>query len=66
MRTVEWDEEQSCLRLIDQRRLPNEFSMLDCHTVQQVAQAIQQMAVRGAPAIGVSCGFRIGAGSQAV
>lgn len=57
MRTVEWDEEHICLRLIDQRRLPNEFSMLDCHTVQEVALAIEQMAVRGAPAIGVTAAF---------
>jgi methylthioribose-1-phosphate isomerase len=57
MRTVEWDEGRGCLRLIDQRRLPAEFSMLDCHTVQEVALAIEQMAVRGAPAIGVTAAF---------
>ena len=57
MRTVEWDEELSCLRLIDQRRLPNEFSIIACHTYQQVVQAIQEMAVRGAPAIGVAAAF---------
>jgi methylthioribose-1-phosphate isomerase len=57
MRTIEWDEEKSCLRLIDQRRLPGEFSTLDCRSYQQVIQAIQEMAVRGAPAIGVAGAF---------
>jgi methylthioribose-1-phosphate isomerase len=57
MRTVEWDEEKSCLRLIDQRRLPGELSILACHSYQQVIQAIQEMAVRGAPAIGVAGAF---------
>jgi len=57
MRTVEWDEALGCLRLIDQRRLPNDFSIITCYTCQQVSQAIREMAVRGAPAIGVSAAF---------
>jgi methylthioribose-1-phosphate isomerase len=57
MRTLEWDEAQSCLRLIDQRRLPNELTIIACRTYRQVAQAIQEMAVRGAPAIGVAAAF---------
>jgi methylthioribose-1-phosphate isomerase len=57
MRTIEWDEALSCLQLIDQRRLPNELTMLACHTCQEVAQAIREMAVRGAPAIGVSAAY---------
>ncbi len=57
MRTVEWDEGQFCLQLIDQRRLPGELSLLSCRTYQQVSQAIREMAVRGAPAIGVAGAF---------
>jgi methylthioribose-1-phosphate isomerase len=43
--------------MIDQRRLPNEFTILECHSVDQVVRAIQDMAVRGAPAIGVAAAF---------
>ncbi len=41
------------VELIDQRRLPLEEVYLRCDTWQQVAEAIREMAVRGAPAIGV-------------
>ncbi len=45
------------LELIDQRRLPSEFVKLRCRTIEQLFEAIQTLAVRGAPAIGVSAGY---------
>jgi len=45
------------LELIDQRRLPAEFVKLKCRTIEQLYEAIQTLAVRGAPAIGVSAGY---------
>ncbi len=45
------------LELIDQRQLPAEFMKLQCRTVEQLFEAIQTLAVRGAPAIGVSAGY---------
>ena len=45
------------LELIDQRRLPAEFVKMQCRTVEQLFEAIQTLAVRGAPAIGVSAGY---------
>ncbi len=57
MRTVEWDERQSTLRMIDQRLLPGDLKILSCSNPSEVAAAIQQMAVRGAPAIGVTAAF---------
>ena len=45
------------LELIDQRRLPAEFIKIQCRTVEQLFEAIQTLAVRGAPAIGVSAGY---------
>lgn len=52
MRTVELSREK--VRLIDQRRLPNELIVLDCYDYHQVGEAIRTLAVRGAPAIGVT------------
>jgi len=57
MRTVEWDDKTNQLRMIDQRLLPGEFQIVSYETYQQVAQAITDMVVRGAPAIGASAAF---------
>jgi methylthioribose-1-phosphate isomerase len=42
------------VRLIDQRRLPGELVMLELHTVEELADAIRTLAVRGAPALGAA------------
>ena len=57
MRTVEWDPQGPAVRLIDQRLLPEEFRILTLRTPEEVAEAIQGMAVRGAPAIGAAAAF---------
>jgi S-methyl-5-thioribose-1-phosphate isomerase len=49
--------EGSVVRLIDQRQLPHRFTILDCPTVRDTADAIATMAVRGAGAIGVAAGY---------
>lgn len=52
---VEWREAGTpCLRLIDQRRLPAEETYLDIRTVSALVEAIQTLAVRGAPALGAT------------
>ncbi|MBK9122315.1 MAG: S-methyl-5-thioribose-1-phosphate isomerase [Chloroflexi bacterium] len=55
MRTVDWVD--GVVRMIDQRALPWSFETVDLRTVEQVAEAITNMTVRGAPAIGVSAAF---------
>ena len=57
MRTVEWSYKQNSLKMIDQRLLPGEFKMISFNDHRQVAQAITDMVVRGAPAIAASAGF---------
>jgi len=56
MRTVVWTE-QDRLRLIDQRRIPWELTFVEYADYREVARAIFDMVVRGAPAIGVSAAF---------
>jgi len=63
VRTVEWEDES--VVLIDQRRLPQEESYLRCRRPEEVAAAIRDMAVRGAPAIGVSAALGIALGVRA-
>lgn len=45
------------LRLIDQRELPRDLTHLDYDDYHEVAQAIRDMVVRGAPAIGITAGY---------
>ena len=47
------------LQLLDQRLLPNEEKWIECDDAAQVATAIRDMVVRGAPAIGVSAAFGV-------
>jgi len=47
------------LVLIDQTRLPGEVVELECYTVEDVWQAIQRLAVRGAPAIGCAAAYGV-------
>jgi methylthioribose-1-phosphate isomerase len=55
MRTVEWVNGQ--VRMIDQKALPWKLAQVDLPTYQAVAHAIQDMTVRGAPAIGAAAAF---------
>src|SRR5574339_637219 len=53
--TVQWKDDS--LILIDQTKLPTKLSYVYCKSYQDVAAAIKQMIVRGAPAIGVAAAF---------
>ncbi len=57
MRTVYWDQADSTLKMIDQRRLPGSLEIVSLHTHDEVAESIRNMTVRGAPAIGVAAAF---------
>src|ERR1041384_5103753 len=50
------------VRFIDQTRLPTEEVFVTCGTYQEVATAIRDMVVRGAPAIGVAAAMGIALG----
>ena len=55
IRPIQWQDDQ--LVLIDQRKLPHELTHLKLDTVQKVADAIRDMVVRGAPAIGITAAY---------
>lgn len=55
-RTI-WMPDAHTIRIIDQRRLPWSFDLIDLHSVADVANAIQDMAVRGAGLIGATAGY---------
>ena len=59
LKPIWFDEEKSCVGVIDQRRLPHEFAVLELKTVDDVIMAIKEMVVRGAPLIGVTAGYGV-------
>lgn len=62
IKTVEWTDEG--VRMIDQRLLPTEEKYLTLRSCEEVADAIKQMVVRGAPAIGVSAAMGLAVGMK--
>ncbi|MGK7949656.1 MAG: S-methyl-5-thioribose-1-phosphate isomerase [Xenococcaceae cyanobacterium] len=61
---VIWQENK--VLLIDQTRLPEEYSVVEISKVEDMAQAIRTMIVRGAPAIGVAAAYGMYLGAREI
>jgi methylthioribose-1-phosphate isomerase len=59
---VRWQDDR--VLLIDQNRLPNEYTHVEISRVEDMAQAITTMIVRGAPAIGVAAAYGMYLGAR--
>lgn len=57
IRAVLWQGDR--LRLLDQRKLPFEEVYVDCLSAAEVAEAIRELVVRGAPAIGIAAAWGV-------
>jgi methylthioribose-1-phosphate isomerase len=57
LRPVLYDTEKDVVRLLDQKRLPAEEVWLELASSGEVAAAIKDLTVRGAPAIGVAAAY---------
>ena len=57
IRPIRWTG--SALELLDQRKLPFVVECLSCTTSDEVAAAIHDLAVRGAPAIGIAAAWGV-------
>jgi len=62
--TIKWED--AFIYIIDQRKLPGKKEWLVCRTLQDVITAIREMAIRGAPAIGVAAAMGLALGSQTI
>jgi methylthioribose-1-phosphate isomerase len=54
---VRYEEDGPRVVLLDQRLLPDEVIELECRSAAEVAEAIRELAIRGAPAIGVAAAY---------
>ena len=57
--TVELDDQENALVIIDQTKLPGKTEIIRLKTAQEMWDAIYLLKVRGAPAIGVAAAFGI-------
>ena len=57
MRTIWLSENGSTVEIIDQTRLPHEFTIVGLNTLDDATSAIKNMLVRGAPLIGVTAAY---------
>ncbi len=64
VRPIAW--EGDFLRLLDQRLLPFETRHVDCLSSREVAKAIRDLVVRGAPAIGISAAWGMVLAARAI
>ena len=60
--TIQWTD--AGVVMIDQTSLPRQERYVTCTTYRQVADAIRQMIIRGAPAIGVAAAMGIALGMR--
>ncbi len=60
--TIEWTADG--VVMIDQTRLPRETAYVTCRSYMEVADAIRNMIIRGAPAIGVAAAMGIALGAS--
>lgn len=64
VRTIEWDKDR--VVMLDQRLLPHKEVYRVCRDYGQVAHAIREMVIRGAPAIGVAAAMGVALGALKV
>ncbi len=62
--TIRWKE--GCVELIDQTLLPAELVYKECRDVEVLAEAIESLRVRGAPAIGIAAAFGVALGAHEI
>jgi methylthioribose-1-phosphate isomerase len=53
-RTIEWNQANQSVVMIDQTLLPVKLVFVECKTVSEIIDSIKTMKIRGAPAIGVA------------
>ncbi|PSP98026.1 S-methyl-5-thioribose-1-phosphate isomerase [Halobacteriales archaeon QS_5_70_17] len=54
MRTIDWDADRDCVAMVDQTRLPAEYTTYYAETVDELVESIRILRVRGAPALGAA------------
>jgi len=59
--TIKWISDSAAVRMLDQRLLPHQTVYVDYTDYRDVATAIKEMVIRGAPALGAAAGYGLAA-----
>ena len=63
-KTIEWVDDK--VVMLDQTKLPHQEIYVEYSDYKEVAAAIKDLVIRGAPAIGVACAMGIALGAQGI
>lgn len=64
MKTIEWDHEKDCIKMIDQTKLPRTVEHIHIDSIDKLVEAIQSLRVRGAPALGAAGAYGVALSAQ--
>jgi methylthioribose-1-phosphate isomerase len=64
VRSIEWNNGR--VLILDQNRLPFEITYIECTDYMMVAEAIKNLSIRGAPAIGIAAAMGIALAAQEI
>jgi len=59
MRTIQWDDDRDCIVMVDQTRLPSEYTTYHAETVSQLIESIRVLRIRGAPGLGAAGAYGV-------
>lgn len=55
--SIKWENDK--VYILDQRKLPQEIEFIECKDHEEVAKAIENLSIRGAPAIGIASAMAV-------
>lgn len=59
MRTIDWNIKRNCIVLVDQTKLPTEYTTTRVDSTDELVESIQSLRVRGASALGAAGAFGV-------
>ncbi len=60
--SIKWENDR--VYILDQRKLPQEIGFIECDDHEEVAKAIENLSIRGAPAIGIASAMAVALASM--
>ncbi|GLI53112.1 S-methyl-5-thioribose-1-phosphate isomerase [Thermodesulfovibrio yellowstonii] len=64
LQSIKW--ENNTVYILDQRLLPDKVEYLKCTHYEQIARAIENLSIRGAPAIGIAAAWAVAVASKSL
>ncbi|MDI6865183.1 MAG: S-methyl-5-thioribose-1-phosphate isomerase [Thermodesulfovibrio yellowstonii] len=64
LQSIKW--ENNAVYILDQRLLPDKVEYLKCTHYEQIARAIENLSIRGAPAIGIAAAWAVAVASKSL